>query len=252
MYPFFRLASCLLVIFICIDTDRVCVDGRRGYLPSHPRPHPKPHLYGSCVIGSLNTDTGLVMGSHDDQSKYIGSYTTDDARECAHKCCEDKSCTLSWFIAVDGYYEEEEDNCFLVNCDAPHVCRLKRSKLKDSITYVFRKSTTPKAKTTTTTTTASTTTTAMTTSPRIDQYSKATANNDLGPDEMKALVERLDSLDVPGKKEIRKVINTVLAKHKTDVSHSSDLSPYGAKVSSRATSPSKSTTAKKHHPQGYD
>merc|ERR1719187_1298515 len=89
----------------------------------------------------------------------------------------------------------------------------------------------------------------MTTSPRIDQYSKATANNDLGPDEMKALVERLDSLDVPGKKEIRKVINTVLAKHKTDVSHSSDLSPYGAKVSSRATSPSKSTTAKNTTPK---
>lgn len=225
----FRLSSCLLVlIFFCFDDGGVSVDGRRSYVPSHrrSRPHPYPHLYGTCVVGSVNKNTGLFMGRNEEESKYIGSTITEDERECAHKCCEEKDCSLSWFIAVEGGDEEDEDNCFLVNCDSPHHCRLKDSKLKDSVTHIFRKSS------------STTITTTTTGSPRIDPLLKAIANYNLGSDEMKVLVDTLDDLDVKERTKIKVLIDSVLAEHGGKVSGSSKIT---TATTSEAT-PTKNTT----------
>ena len=166
------------------------------------------------------------MGRNEDESKYIGSTITEDEQECAHKCCEEKDCSLSWFIAVEGGDEEDEDNCFLVNCDSPHHCRLKDSKLKDSVTHIFRKSS------------FTTITTTTTGSPRIDPFLKAIANYNLGSDEMKVLVDTLGDLDVKEQTKIKVLIDSVLAEHGGKVSGSSKIT---TATTSEAT-PTKNTT----------
>ena len=202
----------LLLLFI---TDHRVECRNRGYLPSsrHRSPRPRPHLFGSCVIGGENRDTGLVMADDDDDdddgdSKYIGSVIAEDSRDCAHQCCEMKACSLAWFIDVRGKADDDDANCFLVNCDDPHICRLKRSNLKDSVTYVFRKS---RSKTTTTTTTTTAPTT--TTKPRLEPFLKAIANYNLGASEMEMLLSSLDSLSEKEQLKIESLIDTVLAKH---------------------------------------
>jgi len=209
-------------------------------------------LFGKCVVGSVNSDTGLYMGADDDESKYIGSFSTKDARACSHKCCESKDCSLSWFITIENGGGEEEDdaNCFLVNCEAPHLCRLKKSNLKDSVTYVFRKTMTTTMATTMTPSTTKTimpsTTTIMpsttTEDKKIAPFLKAISNYDLGSGEMQLLLETLADFDVAEQKKIERLIDFVLAKHGHNVTDSSSKLAVKATTGATTTTTTEPTT----------